>query len=66
MSQGATWMDLWEIRRLSGYSGEYVRLIVKSLLEDDEALERVRKGAKFLYRASVNADRVISEMETAQ
>lgn len=57
------WIDLWAIRITSGYSTEYVRQAVKELYWKRGALQRMRKGAKFLYRSSAKAQKVLEAME---
>lgn len=57
------WIDLWDIRTKSGYSLEYARQAIKLLYWKREALQRIKKGAKFLYRSSAKAQKVLGEME---
>lgn len=56
------WIDLWDIRIQSGYSTEYVRQTVKELYWKRGALQRMKKGAKFLYRASDKASKVLLDL----
>ncbi len=60
------WIDLWDIRIKSGYSQEYVRQAVKLLYWKMGALQRMRKGVKFLYRSSAKAQKVLVDMNTVR
>lgn len=60
------WIDLWDIRNRSGYSQEYARQAVKLLYWKMGALQRMKKGSKFLYRSSAKAQKVLVDMNTVR
>ncbi len=60
------WIDLWDIRIKSGYSLEYTRQAIKVLYWKMEALQRMKKGAKYIYRSSAKAQEVLADMNAVR
>lgn len=60
------WIDLWDIRIKSGYSLEYTRQAIKVLYWKMEALQRMKKGAKYFYRSSAKAQKILTDMNTVR